>query len=368
MSNEVSSKSSGAWKIWLKKIGIFLLKLFFLVYALQFVWRAVKNLCVIFKPDPMGYNAARRRTAALAGETYGVCVHCGGEVHMSATTCRHCGRNPGDRVPSSGGCAALLMLPINLAIAFLLAAPMLQVLALATGEKTDSISLVNRFQEWLHAPAEGADASSAADNENAPQQEETQSSGQSGAASPAAPVVSPDSPAEEPVTPEPAETPSEATSTAPSESTETPGMAEAPVTPPAPVTEQADSSVEVIEPSEEIPHEEPAPVTDERAALEPMIARIADINSNDDTTLLYKKRLLTLLPLIREGADVNVTLPETKGNTALHYACSMGDFEITLWLLENGADPNARTNKGATPLKCAGSRRLRSLLQEYGAR
>lgn len=110
--------------------------------------------------------------------------------------------------------------------------------------------------------------------------------------------------------------------------------------------------------------------SDDRSSLDPLIARMRALRCRHATSALYQKRLLTLLPLIRNGAHVDITLPETKGNTALHYACAIGSLSITRWLLENGADPNARTNKGADPLTCVGSdnrEAIIQLLKQYGA-
>lgn len=112
------------------------------------------------------------------------------------------------------------------------------------------------------------------------------------------------------------------------------------------------------------------PVQAERSALDYMITYIREMNSRDATMQLYQKRLLTLLPMIRNGADVNLTLVETKGNTALHYACGMGNYELVKWLVEHGADVNKRTNKGASPLNCVGGTngtQIRSLLIQHGA-
>ncbi len=107
-----------------------------------------------------------------------------------------------------------------------------------------------------------------------------------------------------------------------------------------------------------------------RASLDPLIARMRALRCRHATSALYQKRLLTLLPMIRNGAHVDITLPETKGNTALHYACAIGSLSITRWLLENGANPNAVTNKGATPLMCVGSDNRAAIIQalrSYGA-
>ena len=112
-------------------------------------------------------------------------------------------------------------------------------------------------------------------------------------------------------------------------------------------------------------------VEEDRSGLDPLIANMRALRCREATSQLYQKRLLTLLPLIRNGADVNVTLTETKGNTALHYACGIGSWSITLWLVEHGADVNAVTNAGKTPLDCVGednAKRIRELLISRGAK
>ena len=94
------------------------------------------------------------------------------------------------------------------------------------------------------------------------------------------------------------------------------------------------------------------------------------MSTKDATAQLYQKRLLTLLPMIRDGADVDVSPVEMKGNTALHYACGMGNLELVQWLVEHGADVNKRTNKGASPLNCVGGAngaQIRSFLIQHGA-
>lgn len=104
----------------------------------------------------------------------------------------------------------------------------------------------------------------------------------------------------------------------------------------------------------------------EDAELNSIINRIAYMSASGDRAL-YKKRLMMLLPMIQSGSHVDVTTVETKGNTALHYACGMDDEELVRWLLDHGANPNAVTNKGATPMKCAGSSSVRNMLRWYGA-
>ena len=101
-----------------------------------------------------------------------------------------------------------------------------------------------------------------------------------------------------------------------------------------------------------------------------MVEKVKGEEGTSASEKLYRKRLLTLLPLIRQSGNVNLTTPETKGNTALHYACSLGEVGLVECLLKLGADPNARTDKGATPLHCAGGKdalRIQSVLRQYGA-
>ncbi len=154
---------------------------------------------------------------------------------------------------------------------------------------------------------------------------------------------------------------------------------EAAVVEPAPVVEEEPAVVEPTPAVEEEPAEvDAAQAEAERLAAEAAAAeaaakaeaeriaaeRAATVNSYLDrvnaaapkaaTAQLYQKRLQTLLPMIAEGQNVNVTTAETKGNTALHYACASGDVELVKWLIENGADVNAKTEAGKTPIECIG--------------
>ena len=160
----------------------------------------------------------------------------------------------------------------------------------------------------------------------------------------------------------------------------TPAVEEEPaVVEPAPVVEEEPAVVEPAPAVEEEPAEvDAAQAEAERLAAEAAAAeaaakaeaeriaaeRAATVNSYLDrvnaaapkaaTAQLYQKRLQTLLPMIAEGQNVNVTTAETKGNTALHYACASGDVELVKWLIENGADVNAKTEAGKTPIECIG--------------
>ena len=171
-----------------------------------------------------------------------------------------------------------------------------------------------------------------------------------------------------------ADKPAAVETTAPAVVEEEPAVVE-----PAPVVEEEPAVVEPAPAVEEEPTEvDAAQAEAERLAAEAAAAeaaakaeaeriaaeRAATVNSYLDrvnaaapkaaTAQLYQKRLQTLLPMIAEGQNVNVTTAETKGNTALHYACASGDVELVKWLIENGADVNAKTEAGKTPIECIG--------------
>lgn len=71
---------------------------------------------------------------------------------------------------------------------------------------------------------------------------------------------------------------------------------------------------------------------------------------------LYQKRLSEMLPLVMVFHDASFTNPDFKGNTALHYACSLGHVELVRWLVEHGANLEARTEKGASIDACIGGK------------
>lgn len=82
---------------------------------------------------------------------------------------------------------------------------------------------------------------------------------------------------------------------------------------------------------------------------------------------LYQKRLLTVLPRIMEGAPIDTIIPHANGTTALHNACGLSHVEIVRWLVEHGADLNAKTAKGASVNDCVGgpnAKTIRGILEK----
>lgn len=92
----------------------------------------------------------------------------------------------------------------------------------------------------------------------------------------------------------------------------------------------------------------------EDETLQQLISSLGKVEYRTAVERLYQKRLLTLLPQIVQGASVDTVLPNANGTTALHNACGLSHVEIVQWLVEHGADLNARTAKGAAVDDCIG--------------
>jgi uncharacterized protein len=74
--------------------------------------------------------------------------------------------------------------------------------------------------------------------------------------------------------------------------------------------------------------------------------------------------------LIKEGADVDAFADNELGVHVLNSAVAAGHNETAQLLLEHGADPNARTRSGFSPLDAAaqnGDEELADLLRAHGA-
>ena len=115
-------------------------------------------------------------------------------------------------------------------------------------------------------------------------------------------------------------------------------------------------------------------MADVKSPLQTLICDLQSTHYSNATHKLYQKRLLMVLPLIADGADVDTNLDtilkKSNGTTALHNACGLGHYEIVKWLLENGADVHKRATNGATPDYCLADKddpggKIRALLRRY---
>jgi len=107
-------------------------------------------------------------------------------------------------------------------------------------------------------------------------------------------------------------------------------------------------------------------------ALDSLLASpLTDVNSPNaqgETPLMIaaiRGSLPAVKALVKRGAAVN-----RAGWTPLHYACSGPDNGVAAWLLKQGADINARSANGSTPLMMAagyGAIDLPALLLKAGA-
>ena len=104
--------------------------------------------------------------------------------------------------------------------------------------------------------------------------------------------------------------------------------------------------------------------------LQEIVWEIEKMVPRNASERLYKNRLTTLLPLVMLSRDASYTNPDYKGNTALHYACGLSHVALVKWLVEHGADLEARTEKGASIDACVGGRNaaaIKTVLSEARA-
>ena len=96
--------------------------------------------------------------------------------------------------------------------------------------------------------------------------------------------------------------------------------------------------------------------------------RIDAVNADGETPLMIaaiRGSLPAVRALVKRGAAIN-----REGWTPLHYACSGPDNGVAAFLIANGAELNARSDNGTTPLMMAaryGSGDLVPLLLKAGA-
>ncbi|MDP9307060.1 MAG: ankyrin repeat domain-containing protein [Actinomycetota bacterium] len=104
-------------------------------------------------------------------------------------------------------------------------------------------------------------------------------------------------------------------------------------------------------------------------------SKLAHARSDDDFTALHYAAFFdgpeTALLLVDHGADVNAFADNELGVHPLNSAVAAGRLEVAAILLKHGADPNATTRGGFTPLDAArqnGDEKLAELLRSHGAR
>lgn len=87
----------------------------------------------------------------------------------------------------------------------------------------------------------------------------------------------------------------------------------------------------------------------------------------DEYSILYARSLQSMLPRLVVTKQWDMVGPS--GNTALHYTAALGNQRTTKWLVEHGANINARNNDGQTPLDCLGVNKsgLDKWLIQHGA-
>lgn len=104
-------------------------------------------------------------------------------------------------------------------------------------------------------------------------------------------------------------------------------------------------------------------------ALKGYITQLEKRKYIQDNSLRIRKILVPLLREIAAGADINTVAKNSEKRTALHYACAIGDCDVTAWLLKNHASQQLRDSNGDTPRQCIGanhSDEIRRLLDKAG--
>lgn len=134
------------------------------------------------------------------------------------------------------------------------------------------------------------------------------------------------------------------------------------------VQDDSDEASRVELPEEIVCTADPEYVWDD--GLQDILRELEQTRYRTATEKLYQKRLVSMLPTIMMLHDASWTSPDYKGNTALHYACSLGHIELVRWLVAHGADLESRTDKGAHINACIGGKNsasIKKILQEARA-
>ncbi len=115
----------------------------------------------------------------------------------------------------------------------------------------------------------------------------------------------------------------------------------------------ADGSIS-IDTLGDIPDDEPDSATADNGAAA-QLARVSGLTMRTKLETAYQKRIIELLEQIAKGAPIDTRLDAARNNTTcLHNAAAICDFELVQWLVEHGADINAKAKNNARPLDCVG--------------
>lgn len=102
-------------------------------------------------------------------------------------------------------------------------------------------------------------------------------------------------------------------------------------------------------PSAPLPDGEPEVLDD---GLSDILAEIETRKCHAASEQLYCNRLRVILPNIMALRNPDYTTRELKGNTALHYACSLSHAELVQWLVNHGADLEIVNDRNVTVDDC----------------
>ncbi|KAJ6773776.1 ANKYRIN-1-LIKE ISOFORM X1 [Salix purpurea] len=96
--------------------------------------------------------------------------------------------------------------------------------------------------------------------------------------------------------------------------------------------------------------------------LEETVASIKDLNGRTALHFAAVRGRAHVCRYLTEEAKLDVNVRDWKGETPLHYSISTDRYQTAVHLLENGANPNAATDEGLTPLHFAAKSGLKKLL------
>jgi ankyrin repeat protein len=100
------------------------------------------------------------------------------------------------------------------------------------------------------------------------------------------------------------------------------------------------------------------------AALPESGLNLGDINQVSPIAHAVRKDRWELARALADaGADVNVRIGDTEGNSLLHIAAACGKSDAVSWLMAHGADPRAENFRRATPPDVARSAAIMTILK-----